>query len=315
MILFTYGLVTEAGISHNEALLVLKAALPGGDQGSLQGAVSAKNLLEKEQHSKHIITFSSELDKILGGGIHTGQITEFCGVPGVGKTQLGMQLSINAQIPVEFSGIEGESIYIDSEGSFSAERCRQMAESFCKHLKKVAIARQDEQKMKKATTLSAEDILKRIHYFRVRDAVEQLAVIEILGTFLTEHPQVKLVVVDSVAFHFRQDFDDLAARTRRLSQMAQHLMALAHKFDIAIVMMNQVTTRILGDGQSRLVPALGDSWAHAATNRVLCYWKGSDRFAFLFKSPSMPAAAAEYRVSKDGIRSVRSNAAVKRKLG
>jgi RAD51-like protein 2 len=69
--------------------------------------------------------------------------------------------------------------------------------------------------------------------------------------------------------------------------------------------MNHVTTKLLPDGKSRLVPALGDSWAHAATNRLLCYWKDSKRFAFLFKSPYLPSGAAEYRVSKDGIRSAK----------
>lgn len=46
--------------------------------------------------------------------------------------------------------------------------------------------------------------------------------------------QVNVVIIDSVTFHFRQDFDDLALRTRLLSGMALKLMKLAKKFSLAV---------------------------------------------------------------------------------
>jgi RAD51-like protein 2 len=46
--------------------------------------------------------------------------------------------------------------------------------------------------------------------------------------------QVKIVIVDSVTFHFRQDFDDMALRTRLLSGMALKLMKLAKAFSLAV---------------------------------------------------------------------------------
>lgn len=52
-------------------------------------AVSARLLFEAERAQVRIITFSSELDRLLGGGIARGQVTEFCGAPGLGKTQIG----------------------------------------------------------------------------------------------------------------------------------------------------------------------------------------------------------------------------------
>lgn len=293
---------TEAQLTHEEAVAVLNAALSGQNGGVLAGFQSAHDIYEKEKRNPRIITLSPDLDRVLGGGIPSGQITEFCGAPGVGKTQIGMQLCVNVQLPKVFGGNEGETIYIDTEGSFSAERCMQMAHAFVKHLKRVAEVRNDDVKKLAAEQINAEKILDSIHYFRVRDSVEQLCVVEILKSFIQAHPNVKLVVMDSVAFHFRQDFEDLASRTRRLGQMSQTLMSVANEFHIAIVMMNHVTTRVSDDGPTRLVPALGDSWAHAATNRLICYWKGDSRFAFLFKSPSLPAKTGEYRVSKDGIR-------------
>ena len=46
--------------------------------------------------------------------------------------------------------------------------------------------------------------------------------------------QVKLIVIDSIAFHFRQDFQDMAQRTRVLAEMAQKLMHLAEERDLAV---------------------------------------------------------------------------------
>ena len=71
--------------------------------------------------------------------------------------------------------------------------------------------------------------------------------------------------------------------------------------------MNQVTTKVVAGGEhSRLVPALGDSWAHAATSRVILYWDQQVRKAFIYKSPTQPAAAAEYFVTAEGVRGKRA---------
>ena len=42
------------------------------------GTKSAQQLYEKELNARKIITFCGDLDGMLGGGVATGQITEFC---------------------------------------------------------------------------------------------------------------------------------------------------------------------------------------------------------------------------------------------
>ena len=67
--------------------------------------------------------------------------------------------------------------------------------------------------------------------------------------------------------------------------MSQRLNELAHKQNVAVVLINQMTTKVESKseggtsssssfvgGHSRLVPALGESWAHAATHRVQLFW-------------------------------------------
>ena len=47
-------------------------------------------------------------------------------MPGVGKTQLGMQLALDVQLPPEFGGLGGQALYLDTEGSLTLERCAQV---------------------------------------------------------------------------------------------------------------------------------------------------------------------------------------------
>ena len=46
--------------------------------------------------------------------------------------------------------------------------------------------------------------------------------------------QVKLIVVDSIAFQFRHDFDDLALRTRLLNGLAQSFIKMACENHLAV---------------------------------------------------------------------------------
>ena len=61
---------------------------PHGREVSLAGQ-SALDLLRQEQlHGGYIVTFCARVDEMLGGGVPLGKVTEFCGGPGLGKTQI-----------------------------------------------------------------------------------------------------------------------------------------------------------------------------------------------------------------------------------
>ena len=53
-----------------------------------------------------ISTGVDQLDKFLGGGISCNGITEICGESGSGKTQFGLQMSLRAQLPLNFGGLD-----------------------------------------------------------------------------------------------------------------------------------------------------------------------------------------------------------------
>ncbi|CAO2835093.1 unnamed protein product [Amaranthus hypochondriacus] len=154
--------------------------------------------------------------------------------------------------------------------------------------------------------LHPEDFLANIFHFRICSYTEQIAMINHLDKWVTEHKDVKLVVIDSITFYFRQDFEDMALRTRLLGEMALKLMKLAQKFNLAVVVLNQATTKCT-EGSFQLTLALGDSWSHASTNRIILYWKGDERCAYIDKSPSLPSASAPYFITSKGIRDSSKN--------
>ena len=239
-----------------------------------------------------------------------------------GKSQLGIQLAMDVGIPPYLGGVDGESVYIDSEGSFMPQRAKEIAEGLAGHIANLTRRKGQGGGGSSAATserppLTAETLMRGVHVFRVFDYVEQLAVIAYLPAFIANHPRVRLVVLDSVAFHFRRGFDDFSVRSRLLAAMAQQLIALARERQLAVVAVNQLTTRIAGGERadrgssggggggsdvSSLAPALGESWSHACTNRVLLYWKGRERWARIIKSPSRKQAACRYDIRQSGIR-------------
>ena len=82
--------VPELGITKEDALDILRLVREETNKVTCGNAChqTALDMLHDEQSQQCIITFSEQLDAMLGGGIPVGKITEFCGAPGVGKTQM-----------------------------------------------------------------------------------------------------------------------------------------------------------------------------------------------------------------------------------
>jgi len=292
-------LAKELDISHDEALNTLQIVSRGGDERK-EERVTALDLLQKEPSRGAVMTFNADLDELLGGGVQVGQVTEFCGVPGIGKTQLGMQLAADACIPQYYDGLGSKVIYIDTEGSFVAERMQEIAEATVTHIQSIAEETKTAEDIAAAEGFTVKSILSSIQYYRVHDFVEQVALVNILPMLLDQQPGTKLILIDSVAFHFRH-FEDFQSRARLLNVMSQALTTVARDRAVAVVLINQMTTNY-NNGETSLIAALGESWSHAATNRILLSWEEGFRCASLQKSPYRPFGSVRYTVSQAGIR-------------
>jgi len=322
---------------------------PRQTQNFDDGIVTAYDMLhgrsredgKKHHRRKHIVTFCRPIDDLIGGGIALGEVTEIAGMPGTGKTQLATQLSVLARLPHIYGGVEGKTLYVDAEGSFLAERAHSMAKALCHHVCG-RVPKRDTQNIPVA--FSTEGILDSIDVFRVHDEAALLATLYSLRHYIEAAEQsmendslalpVRLIVIDSIAFHFRAvtptDPSYYVQRTKTLTALAAYLGDLARRHNLAVVVINQMTTKI-GSGSSgtSVVPALGESWAHATATRLLL--SKQERFTMeeyptnnnddddesmrrrvrsdlrtcsLIKSAHKPNGRANYQIFEEGIRGV-----------
>ncbi|KAF9977413.1 DNA repair protein rad51c [Actinomortierella ambigua] len=273
-----------------------------------------------------ITTSSKTLDRLLStqqgsGGVRPGEVTEFCGPAGVGKSQLGMQLAINVQLPPELGGVNGSSIYLDSEGSFIAKRAQEMAMS--------AVALLHDRGY---TDWTADTLLEGVRYCRVLNPVQLLAMIRMLRGIVRADSKVRLIVVDSIAFLFRSNISNVRMRTKLIGLMAKQLTEIAQEFNLAVVVMNHMSTKFEfrgGPGErgkvpssgtasgpiltmeatARPQPALGETWAKACTHRIRLDYSvrgPSWRTATLFKSPTVQEQTIQFKITQEGIQDVTS---------
>lgn len=188
-------------------------------------------------------TFCRSLDGLLGGsGPQRGEVTEVCGPPGVGKTQLLMQLAVSCTLPVVFGGLGGSCIFLDTEGSFSAVRFRQMVSAAVSRVTSISSSlepsaphvksnRKRQRGHSAAITSCAdftdESIMQAVHYCRVSDSCGLLACLhglpDMIGNIESKedstngndtstsskaaYRKVKMVLLDSVSMPFRSLLD------------------------------------------------------------------------------------------------------------
>ena len=345
-----------------------------------------------------IITFCRALDDLLGGGIAVGELTELAGPPGSGKTTLTMQLAVNAALPEYCGGVHGRTVLIDTEGSFSPERCHDLATHLIQHVQ-TGLKRKHRQSVlhnnnshhhPNITTppppqewnVTASQILDNILVYRAHDVADLTAIVGALPALLEEETTkdvlpIRLVLIDSLAFPYRAvaaptdawgptttttTIMDYATRTQHLTTLAATLTSYAVQYQCAVVAVNQMTTKfvlpnnntntnnnnhdeavmrwrpdsendphhsnVVTPGEkgrrTQLIPALGESWAHAVTSRLILLQRHNSslslsnddenndttnppaalqyRTCALTKSPRLPAGEASLVITPVGIR-------------
>ena len=287
------------------------AAAAVADDDSAGIGVAAQRLV-RGGGTRHVVTNCRQLDDMLGGGIAVGDVTELVGLPGTGRTQLALQLCCNVQVPKVFGGLDGDAVFIDTEGALHTERLRAMAEAHVGHIQRIAERRGLSGDFE---ALTSDDVLERIHVFSADDLSELLGIVHHLPSVLRRKTSVRLVVIDSVAVHFRHDVGDTAHRSRVLTALGQSLGRVAHEQRLAVVLTNHLTIRVepTGDGGSgaggdfdartRLTPALGQTWAHVARDRLLLsHESDGTRHVTISKSLVAGQTRVPFRITADGVR-------------
>lgn len=260
--------------------------MPKGREREVEVApvVTADQVLEWRNKLGRITTGSKKLDELIGGGVETQAVTEAFGQFGTGKTQLGHQLCVNVQLPLERGGLQKKAVFIDTENTFRPERIVSMA---------------------KALGLDPDAVLKNILYVRSYNTDQQLLIIEKLENKI-EKENIGLIVVDSLTSHFRAEYTGrqmLADRQQKLNRHLLMLHRLADQYNIAVYVTNQVmeTPDILYGDPTR--PVGGHVLAHSVTTRIyLRKAKPPRRIARITDSPEFPEREAVFAVTEEGIR-------------
>jgi len=269
----------KTGIGFNTILNIVKATREklGVD------FITAEELWKKRQNMLRCSTGSNNLNELLGGGIETQAMTELIGEYGVGKTQISLTLCVMVQLPVEQGGLNGNAVYIDTEGTFIPERVFQIAESL---------------------GLDPHETLGNIFLARAYNSSHQCLLTEHLFKFCPEN-NVKLVVVDSMIGHFRGEYvgrENLSERQQKLNSQLHKLLRLTEAYNLAAVITNQVQanpTAFFGDPNR---PAGGNVMAHASTHRVYLRKGGKGtRIATVIDSPYLPENKTRFKITEKGV--------------
>ena len=248
------------------------------------GFKSAEVVWEHRKNIARITTGSQELDDLLGGGVETGSVIEFFGEFRTGKTQIMHQLCVNVQLPREKGGLEGNALYIDTEGTFRPERIIQMAE---------------------AHDLDHKKVLKNIVFGRAYNSDHQILLIKEAANLIKEK-NVKLIVVDSLIGHFRSEYIGRGTLATRQQTINSHLHDLLRMCDIypelGVVVTNQVQAKPDVFYGNPLRAAGGNVVAHGSTIRVyLRKGKGEQRIAKIVDAPHLPEGEAVFSITENGI--------------
>jgi DNA repair protein RadA len=179
------------------------------------------NIIGTGKLRRRISTGSLSLDKIIGGGISTGRITELFGESGVGKSQICFQLCVNALI--KDSNFD-KVLFMDTSGTFRPERIKDMV----------------------TENERIESILNNILVINVRSSKEQM---NILGDIENSKSlaNIKLLIIDNLTDNFIFDFqgnDTIGERQHFLARHLNEIASLSIEQDIAVVVTNTVRTRI-----------------------------------------------------------------------
>jgi len=208
-----------AGVGEAVARKAIQASRKMMDLGFSDGLEFAK----KREEVFHITTGSRNLNNLLGGrGIETKAITEAYGAYGSGKTQLGLSLAVNVQLPLEKGGANGKAVFIDTEGTFRPERIRQIAE---------------------AIGAQPDKVLKNIFVARAFNSDHQILLLDKITEMIKNGEPIRLVIIDSLTAHFRAEYSGrgmLADRQQKLNKYLHDLMKLAEQCNIAVYVTNQV---------------------------------------------------------------------------
>ncbi|MFW5949002.1 MAG: DNA repair and recombination protein RadB [Halolamina sp.] len=214
------------------------------------------------------------IDDLLGGGFERGTVTQVYGEPAAGKTNIALAVAVEAAVD------GGRALYIDTEG-LSLDRFRQIVDG-------------------KTDEAEFEEVAGRIVVSEALNFDEQAEAVRDAEEFAES---VDLIVLDSATGFYRLERAGDSAggeSLRKVASQITHLLSLARKHDLAVVITNQV----FRDPEADRTRGLGGNTLEHWTGVVLRLerFRGGNRRASLEKHRSKATgSSATFQITESGL--------------
>lgn len=249
---------------------------------------------KQREKVQRISTGSSDLDNLFAafdsrGGIETRAITQFYGQSAAGKTQICLCLSVMVQQDQSLGGLNGNALYIDTEGKVKTERIIQIATS---------------------RGFDPHKTLNNITIKNPQSVTEQELLLDKEVEPLICSQKIRLLIVDSLINHYKCEYigrENLPGRQGKLYRFMHRLKEIANKHNIAVVFTNHAQTNPETYGRSALksVAAGGNAVSHASTYIVFVrYVDYFERTAKIVASTYHPVSDTKFELCEKGIGNV-----------
>jgi len=245
---------------------------------------TAYELMLERQNIKRLKT-KTPIDNLIGGGIEQGEVVEFYGEFGVGKTQIAFTLVTRVA-----GELNEDVIFIDCESTFKPERIMEIAE---------------------ARGLNPEKTLQKIYVMQPIKVEEQMQAID----QVPKNIKPTLLIVDGTTTLFREEYigrGNLTERQGLLRQFLRKLLTYVRKNKIYGVITNQVYANPNGSPylplELRELAVGGHSLYHTIDNRIFIRKaQHGTRIAKLVDSSRYPMQERPFKITNKGVEPVHAN--------
>ncbi|MDD3407346.1 MAG: DNA repair and recombination protein RadB [Methanomicrobium sp.] len=214
-----------------------------------------------------ISTGCSGFDSLIGGGLERKAITQIYGEPAAGKSTITTMSAVQVLKSGKYV------IVIDSEG-FSVERFRQICGA------------------------DTQELSSRLFLFEPLDFTEQGLMIAECDPLLRAN-DVGLIVLDSATALYRTELGSSGEGQRKLGRQIVHLLGYAKRYNIPVLITNQIYMDIANEKISGLG---GTSLSHISKVIVRVEKYAEHRRAVLEKHRSMEEGGFfEFRLVQEGV--------------
>ncbi len=226
-----------------------------------------------------ISTGAYPIDKLLDGGLESDIITSIYGPSASGKTNIAIITAVN------ISKIGRNVIFLDTEGGFSFERVKQLSGN------------------------NFENVLKNIILFKPLTFLEQKKYIFKIKELVDDnYSNIGIVIIDSISMLYRLERGDNEARevNIELAKQLQVLSEIARKYDIPVLVTNQVYSLIDERGKIEVVGGdLIKYWSKCLIE--LKIHENGIREAILRKHRYLPEnLSVKFRITSSGLEEIQN---------